>query len=189
MTPLQALLAREEIRQLVLRYSSAIAERDIDLMVSLYVDDASFGLYGKGPQALRRMMESTMADLQFGVILVANHRIEFDSDHNAHGEVWARCHGQNEDGYYEQLIKYVDRYRLMPSSPDEPDWRFEFRKQLMWFGEARESPLAQAPANWPDAQIGVGRIPLADPVVLAWREGLEDSDDGDPDDDPGPAAA
>lgn len=171
-TPLHELIARERIRDLALRYSVAIADRDVDLMVSLYSDDASFGLYGRGQEALRRIMDATMGDLVFGVILVANHLVEFDGPDEATGEVWARCYAQNADGYYEQLIKYVDRYVRVDGDLDDPVWRFASRKHLLWFGEPQPSPLAAAPANWPERQVGVGNIPLADPAVLAWRESI-----------------
>ena len=167
-TPLDDLMAREQIRQLVYRYSTAIADRDVDLMASLYVADASFGPYGQGPAALREIMGATMGDLSFGVILVANHLIELDDDQHAHGEVWARCHAQNAEGYYEQLIKYVDRYRL-----ERGAWLFEHRKHLLWFGEARDSPLAQPPADWPARQVGVGQLALADETVREWRASVD----------------
>ena len=171
MTPTEELIARERIRDLALRYSVAIADRDVELMVSLYAEDASFGSFGNGPEALRRIMGSTMGDLRFGVILVANHLIDFTSETEATGEVWARCYAQNDrDGYYEQLIKYVDRYVDASADPGAPDWRFLHRRHLLWFGEAKASPLAQPPANWPERQVGVGRIPLGDAAVLAWRE-------------------
>lgn len=169
MTPLDRLLALDDIRRLVLRYSVAIADRDVDLMVSLYDDEASFGLYGTGEDALRRLMEATAGDLVFGVILVANHLVDIVDDRQATGEVWARCYAQNADGYYEQLIRYVDRY-VDRGAAGAPDWRFANRKHLLWFGEPQPSPLAQAPANWPDSQVGIGNIPLADPAVVAWRE-------------------
>ncbi len=138
MTPVEELLARERIRELALRYSVAIADRDVDLMVSLYADDADFGTFGSGPDALRAIMADTMGDLRFGVVLVANHLIDLSSRSEASGEVWARCYAQNDrEGYYEQLIKYVDRYVDVAADPSNPDWRFLHRRHLLWFGEAR----------------------------------------------------
>ncbi len=171
MEPVDVLVAKDSIRELVYRYSSAIADRDVDLMVSLYVPDASFGQLGTGPDALRSMMDSTMSDLMLGVILVANHSITVEDHDRASGEVWARCYAQNDGGYYEQLIKYVDRYRRVGATGT--DWRFEHRRHHLWFGQAAASPLAQAPAEWPINLVGVGRIPLRDPAVIAWREAME----------------
>lgn len=166
MHDVERLVAKDSIRDLVLDYSRAIADRDVELMVSLYSDDAEFGRAGRGPTALRSLMADTMSDLQFGVILVANHIIELDGADEARGEVWARCYAQNErEGYYEQLVKYLDRYVRVAG-----DWKFRHRRHLLWFGQAAASPLAQDPADWPARNVGVGRIALADPALRAWRD-------------------
>lgn len=177
MDDLRRLVATDAIADLVLRYSEAIANRDVDEMVTLFTDDAEFGHAGSGPAALRSLMTETMGDMIFGVIMVANHRVHIETETEATGEVWARCYAQNtREGYYEQLIKYLDKYRLVTSpGVGEPGWRFVHRRHLLWFGESAESPLRQQPAHWPANNVGVGRIPLADPLVQAWRaaEGLE----------------
>ena len=171
---LARLLAKESIRDLVLDYSSAVADKDTEFMSSLFVDDADFGPYGKGPDALQELMQKTMGSLEMGIILITNHRIRFVDDTKAEGEVWARCFAQNTDeGYYEQVIKYVDTYRR--TSVDNSGvgiWKFETRKHLLWFGEGKESPLLQNEANWPSKNIGVGRIPLADPDVQEFRDNI-----------------
>ena len=171
---LDRLLAKESIRDLVLDYSSAIADKNTEFMSSLFADDADFGSYGKGPEALKRLMETTMGELEMGIILVTNHRINFTNDENATGEVWARCFAQNAtEGYYEQVIKYVDAYRR--TSVDSSGigvWKFEKRRHLLWFGEGKESPLIQDQANWPSSNIGIGRIPLADPDVQEFRKNI-----------------
>ncbi len=166
------LLAKESIRDLVLDYSSAVSDKDTEFMSSLFVDDADFGTYGKGPEALKRLMGSTMGELEMGIILVANHRINFTDDTKAEGEVWARCFAQNtKEGYYEQVIKYVDSYRrISVDGSGVGVWKFEKRRHLLWFGESKESPLVQDKANWPSSNIGVGRIPLADPDVQEFRK-------------------
>ena len=67
--------AKDEIRDLVFSYCESIRNRDIDLLVTLYTPDASFGSMGTGEDALKAMAEATMEQLEFAVILVANHRI------------------------------------------------------------------------------------------------------------------
>ena len=168
------LQAKEAIRDLVLEYSVAVADKDTEHMSSLFVDDADFGSYGKGPEALKKLMEITMSELEMGIILVTNHRIIFNDDTRAEGEVWARCFAQNvNEGYYEQVIKYADTYRLTSSdSSGVGIWKFEKRKHLLWFGEGKKSPLAQDPANWPSENIGIGRIPLADTDVQEFRKNI-----------------
>ena len=171
---LTRLQAKESIRDLVFDYSSAVADKDVEFMSSLFVDDADFGTYGKGPDALHNLMQKTMGSLELGIILITNHRIKFVDDTRAEGEVWARCFAQNTDeGYYEQVIKYVDTYRRTSvDSSGVGIWKFEKRKHLLWFGEGKESPLIQNEANWPSNNIGVGRIPLADPDVQRFRDNI-----------------
>ena len=169
---LARLLAKESIRDLVLDYSSAVADKDTEFMSSLFVDDADFGPYGKGPDALKSLMQTTMGELEQGIILVTNHRINFTDDVRAEGEVWARCFAQNgSEGYYEQVIKYLDTYRRTSTdSSGVGVWKFEKRKHLLCFGEGKESPLLQDEANWPSSNIGVGEILIADPDVQEFRK-------------------
>ena len=94
---LTRLIAKESIRDLVLDYSSAVADKDTEFMSSLFVDDADFGPYGKGRDAIKRLMETTMGELELGIILVTNHRIKFINDVSAEGEVWSGEGGGADD--------------------------------------------------------------------------------------------
>lgn len=162
------LLARDEIRQLPLRYAAAIESRDIDAMADLFSPDARFGDNGDGPDGLRRLMSRSLDGSVFAVILVANHTIEIESSERASGQVWAHCYAQTRaDGFVEQLIKYEDRYVFRGGR-----WLFLHRRHRLWYGVSHgDSPLRQPAANWPDSQVGVGDIPLADPMFREWWEG------------------
>lgn len=161
------LLARDEIRQLPLRYAAAIESRDIDGMANLFSPLASFGDHGEGPDGLRRLMARSLDGSLFAVILVANHVIDIESAERARGQVWAHCYAHTRsDGFVEQLIRYEDRYER-----HEGRWLFLRRKHRLWYGVGhRDSPLRQPAANWPESQVGVGDLPLADPVFRAWWE-------------------
>ena len=166
----QKLVAKDQIRELVHLYSQAITSRDRDLMISLYIKDASFGSMGSGEEALRSLMNETMNDLEFAVILIANHSISFEGPDLASGEVWARCYAQNRtEGYYEQLVKYVDKYQMTELEDDGTQvWKFRSRRHLLWFGEGKESPLKLPEASWPKRNIGIGRLSLADEAVQSF---------------------
>ncbi len=159
------LLAKEEIRQLPYRYAAAIEARDVDAMAELFVPHARFGDHGEGREALRRLMSPSVDASVFAVILVANHLVELDTEDRAHGRVWAQCFAQtNADGFIEQLIKYEDRYELHGGR-----WLFLHRRHRLFYGVSRPtSPLMQEAASWPRNQIGVGDLPLTDPVFAAW---------------------
>jgi hypothetical protein len=159
------LLARNEIRELPYKYASAVESRDVDAMAELFSPSARFGSYGDGPDGLRRLMADSMSENLFAVILVANHLVEFDDDVHARGQVWAHCYAQERTaGFVEQLIKYEDDYEQVAGK-----WLFTRRRHRLWYGVAHaRSPLEQNPADWPRSQIGVGDVPLDDPVFAAW---------------------
>ena len=127
---------------------------------------------GTGEDALKAMAEATMEQLEFAVILVANHRITFLNKREAKGEVWARCYAQNKrEGYYEQIIKYTDQYELSKSKNLETEsWKFKHRRHHLWFGQSKESPLTLPPADWPKNNIGLGRELLSDEAIQNLRE-------------------
>ncbi|MDX1882241.1 nuclear transport factor 2 family protein [Mycolicibacterium sp. 120270] len=161
------LLARDEIRQLPYHYAAAIESRDVDAMADLFSPNARFGEHGDGPNGLRQLMTRSLDDSVFAVILVANHIIEFDGHERASGQVWAHCYAQTRShGFVEQLIKYQDRYER-----HDGRWLFLHRKHRLWYGVGhRDSPLRQPAANWPQSQVGVGDLPIADPVFRDWWE-------------------
>ena len=163
---LDRLLALDEIRQLPLRYAVAIERRDVDAMATLFSPNAGFGPWGQGEEGLRALMGETMSSSIFAVILVANHLVDIDSADAAHGEVWARCYAQNDsEDFVEQLIRYEDTYERVDGR-----WLFLRRRHRLWFGAAvPSSPLDQPPADWPARQVGVGDVPLADPLFAAWH--------------------
>jgi hypothetical protein len=162
---LERLLALDEIRALPLLYAVAIERRDVDAMAALFSPNASFGTWGRGDAGLRALMGDSLAASVFAVILVANHLIELDGQDRATGEVWARCYAQNDPGgFVEQLIKYEDTYERVDGR-----WLFLRRRHRLWFGvDVAPSPLDQRAADWPARQVGVGDLPLADPVFAAW---------------------
>ncbi|BBX18057.1 hypothetical protein CRI77_15055 [Mycolicibacterium duvalii] len=160
-----ALLARDEIRSLPVRYAAAVEARDVDAMAELFSPHARFGKHGEGPDGLRRSMADSLTGSLFAVILVANHLIDLQDESHGTGQVWAHCYAQTRaDGFLEQLIRYEDRYEKLGGR-----WLFAHRRHRLWYGTAHErSPLAQPVANWPRSQVGVGDIPLADPEFAAW---------------------
>ena len=95
LSPMDALVARDEIRQLAYRYADALDRRDLDLLVSLYRPDARFGAHGEGPDACRAFFSESLREIGLAVLLVANHIIEFDDADNATGSV--RTHAFIDD--------------------------------------------------------------------------------------------
>lgn len=157
-------VATEEIRRLALRYADAVDRRDIDALAALYRPDARFGPHGEGPDAARAFFTESLGEIGIAVLLVANHLVDVDDADNATGTVWA--HGFIDDhgeGFIQQLIKYDDRYVRI-----DGDWYFTRRRHALWLGWRHDepAPLAQAPADWPARQVGLGSLPYDDP---AWQ--------------------
>lgn len=171
MNAIERVVATEEIRRLAYRYADALDRRDLDQLVSLYRPDARFGPHGEGPEACRAFFRESLVEIGISVLLVANHLVEFDDVDNATGTVWT--HGfidDHDEGFIQQLIKYDDRYVRV-----DGEWRFTRRRHFLWAGWKHDepAPLAQAPANWPERQVGLGSIPYDDP---AWQEFWQGSD-------------
>ena len=165
LSPLQRTVYRDEIRQLVYRYASAIDRRDIDLLATLFSPDADFGDAGAGPDGAHEMFASSLRDIGVAVLLVGNHVIDFDDPQHARGEVW--CRGVIDDkreGFIEQMIQYRDRYERVDGR-----WRFRGRRHLLWYGVATaEDPLHQRDAEWPTRQVGRGSVPYTDPTWISF---------------------
>ena len=162
--PLEAVVDREEIRDLALRYARALERRDPDAMADLFVPDASVGAAGSGTEAIRELTRAGLEASPVIVLLVANHLVEVTSAHEAAGEVWSHGFAQTHDeGFVEQLIRYEDTYRR-----HDGRWLFVHRRHRLWFGTSGPSPFAQPTADWPTRQSGVGDLPFDHTAFVEW---------------------
>lgn len=149
------LLARDEIRQLAYRYALAIDSRDIDTLVSLFVDDVQVGRDVFGREALRTNFESQLREVGITILFVGNHLIELQGADHATGIVYCKNETQLGDQWIHQAIQYRDTYERR-----DGQWLFVRRRHLLWYGsEAGANPLELEPAEWPKSQVGMGTIP------------------------------
>jgi ketosteroid isomerase-like protein len=155
MSPIDRVIARDEIRQLAYRYAFATDSRDIDALVDLFVPDVRVGRELTGREALRDFWIESLSAIGVSILFVGNHIIDFDDETHAQGVVY--CRGQIQDGgkWIEQAILYRDQYELR-----DGEWLFVRRKHELWYGvEAAVRPLDQEPANWPERHVGRGTVP------------------------------
>jgi ketosteroid isomerase-like protein len=106
--PVAWLVAHEQIRQLAARYAVALDARDLDTLVSLFVDDVQVSRDERGRDALRANFDAQLRPLGVTILHVANHVIDvLDADH-ARGIV--SCHAEiQRDGHdVMQAIQYHD---------------------------------------------------------------------------------
>jgi hypothetical protein len=85
MDDLAQLLARDEIRQLALRYALAIDSLDIDTLVGLFVDDVQVGRNSFGRRALRENFDRQLREVGITILFVGNHLIDFQDEDHASG--------------------------------------------------------------------------------------------------------
>ena len=172
MEAVDRLLSIEAIRQLAYRYAWATDSRDIDALISLFIDDVRVGRDRYGREALRASFESQLREIGISILNVGNHIIDFEDDDHASGIVY--CRGEIQDGerWIVQAILYQDNYERR-----ETDWYFVRRKHLLWYGaEEGENPLDLPPANWPENHTGRGTLPESLATwKLFWASSVDDS--------------
>lgn len=115
---LAALIAKDEIRDLVLLYSRGIDRQDFALLRTLYTKDGvdDHSPYFKGPaDGYVAFLERALPHMHIGGHFVCNHLISVDGD-AAEGEVYAIAWHLIPDGagglkHDLQGVRYIDRYR------------------------------------------------------------------------------
>ena len=151
-SPIERVVARDEIRQLVARYAVAMDARDLDGVVALFVDDVRVGGGRQGRAALRDDLAHALRDMPLTILNVGTHLIEVDDADHARGVVYCRGELQLGDAWVVQMIQYRDRYERRDGA-----WLFARRQHLLWYGrEVGTSPLGLPPARWPEHDTGWG---------------------------------
>ena len=128
-SPIATLLAKDEIRELVLLYSRGVDRKDIPLLRSLYTSDATdhHGTFFSGTaDEYIQFLERSLPHIHVSGHYVCNHLISVDGD-QGEGEVYALAYHiipDSKGGMVEDLccVRYVDRYRK-----ENGRWRFAAR--------------------------------------------------------------
>ena len=156
------LVAHEQIRQLAARYAIALDARDLDTLVSLFVDDVRVGRDLVGPAALRASFTDQLRPLGITVLTVGNHVIDvIDPDH-ATGIVSCRAELELGQQWVVQAIQYHDTYEHRSGA-----WRFVRRRHLLIYGaDLLQRPIGLPPAHWPASATGKGELPE---MLATWQ--------------------
>jgi SnoaL-like domain len=152
---LATLIAKDEIRDLVLLYSRGVDRKDPALLRDLYTKDG-MDFHGKFFQGAAldyvRFLEQAMPHMPYSGHHVCNHLISVNGD-EGEGEVYAIAYHLIPDGaggYLEDLqtVRYVDRYR-------KEDGRWRFAQRVVEFDMRRTVPAphfdGRSPAPTEDA--------------------------------------
>jgi ketosteroid isomerase-like protein len=152
LSPIDRVVARDEIRQLVARYAVAMDAPDLDAVAELFVDDVRLGHGRHGRAALRDDLAHARRDMPLTILNVGTHVIEVEDADHARGIVYCRGELQMGEAWVVQLIQYRDTYERR-----DGDWLFVRRQHLLWYGrEVGTSPLGLPPADWPEHDTGWG---------------------------------
>ncbi len=143
--PIQYLIDKEAIRDLVLLYSRAIDRKDIDLLRDLYTADATdtHGTSFDGPaDAYCAFIAQSLPHMNYSGHHVCNHLIGIDGD-DADGEVYALAYHyipdrQNRGAYIEDFmaVRYIDNYRR------EGDGKWRFARRVVTYDLHIERPFS-----------------------------------------------
>jgi hypothetical protein len=148
------LVAHDEIRLLAARYAVAVDMRDLDTLVSLFVDDVRVGsAYGR--DALWASFDESLRAIGRTVLNVGTHVIDLSDADHATGIVYCKGEIQDGDRWIHQAIRYDDRYIQRDGR-----WLFVRRIHRLWYGaEVGVNPLGLPAANWPERHDGLGTLP------------------------------
>ena len=144
----------DAIRQLPAKYALALDMRDMDAMVSLFVEDVRVGKDASGRLALRAYMDRTLRSPFTGTSHhIGGHIIEFDDADHAHGVVYSKNEHETpvEGGADEWVIMqmmYVDDYVRRDGS-----WHFARRLPLYWYAtDLNKPPVGDRKMRWPGTE-------------------------------------
>ncbi|MGE0387506.1 MAG: nuclear transport factor 2 family protein [Gammaproteobacteria bacterium] len=161
-TPIERLIAHDDIQQLANRYAVAVGAQAFDVIAELFVEDVAVAPGAQGREALREFYERTLERGSVTWLLIGDHVIDLTAADRAEGIVYCYCETGTERKWMRQLIAYEDRYERHAGQ-----WYFRSRRHELVYGvEMDGSPIAQPPANWPMSNIGRGTVPFGWPT---WK--------------------
>ena len=154
---LDTLIAKEQIRELVLLYSRGVDRKDIELLRTLYTSDATddHGAHFSGSaDDYIAFLERSLPHMRYSGHHVCNHLISVNGA-EAEGEVYAIAYHIIPDfkgGMVEDLacVRYVDRYRR-----EEGRWLFAARVVKFDMRSIRPVPAPAGDAPDPNGDASV----------------------------------
>jgi hypothetical protein len=134
---LQRLEDLEAIRMLASRYALALDSRDVETLVSLFVDDVNVGNGEEGREALARWFDPTLRPYTTTFHFIGNHVIDLIDAEHATGIVYCRPEHEVGDLWVVMPMQYWDRYEKRDGA-----WYFRSRKpQVFYAADVLEHPL------------------------------------------------
>lgn len=161
---LDRLESREEIRQLISKYSLALDMRDMNAMACLFVPDVKVGSQGQGRIALRNWLDQTMRQQFEGTSHhVGSTIIEFVDTENAVGIVYSKNEHECSGEWVIMQMMYYDHYERCDGR-----WLFRRRQPLYWYAtDLNKPPIGPHKMRWPDRDAYDGSF---HDLFPSWQE-------------------
>ena len=171
----------DAIRQLPAKYALALDMRDMDAMVSLFVEDVRVGKDASGRLALRAYMDRTLRSPFTGTSHhIGGHVIEFDDPDHAHGVVYSKNEHETGDEWVIMQMMYVDDYVRQDGR-----WHFARRLPLYWYAtDLNKPPIGDNKMRWPATEWAEGNFHKLFPSYAEFW--ARDGDHGGPVPEPAP---
>jgi uncharacterized protein (TIGR02246 family) len=167
--------SRDEIRQLISKYSLALDMRDMDAMAGLFVPDVRVGRGQSGREALRAWLDDTMRKQFDGTAHhVGTTIIELLGADEAVGIVYSKNEHETGAEWVIMQMMYYDHYRRVDGR-----WLFARRQPLYWYAtDLNKPPIGSRKMRWPGREPYEGSF---HDLFPSWKEYW---DRGGPDDGP-----
>jgi hypothetical protein len=166
---IEDLLAREQIRQLAVRYALAIDGKDLNVLAGLFVEDVNNGRYGPGRAGVKNFYDQVLRAFHCSMHLVANHVIEFDDAYHARGVVYCRAqhHVLAPEHWFDEALAYWDTYERVGDQ-----WLFRRRSLKSWyhqeFGHPEHGTERVEPTSVTSGPMRGPQMPEAFPTFEAF---------------------
>lgn len=156
--------SRDEIRQLISKYSLALDMRDMDALAGLFVPDVKVGKGRSGREALRAFFDDTMRRQFDGTSHhVGSTVIEFVDADNAVGVVYSKNEHECGAEWVIMQMMYYDNYRRL-----DGHWYFVRRQPLYWYAtDINKAPVGSRKMRWPGREPYEGSFHALFP---SWKE-------------------
>lgn len=143
---LDRLESRDEIRQLISKYSLALDMRDMDALANLFPEDVAVGKGKNGRLALRNWLDETMRKQFDGTSHhVGTQIIEFETPDQAVGIVYSKNEHETGAEWVIMQMMYFDRYQRIRGR-----WYFRKRQPLYWYAtDLNKPPIGSRKMRWP----------------------------------------
>lgn len=156
--------SRDEIRQLISKYSLALDMRDMDALAGLFLPDIRVGKSASGREALRAWLDETLRKQFDGTSHhVGTTIIEFIDPDSAVGIVYSKNEHETGPEWVIMQMMYYDHYRRL-----EGRWYFERRQPLYWYAsDLNHPPIGSRKMRWPGREPYEGAFHALFP---SWKE-------------------